>query len=87
MPPTRMIKIISYIVIAFFYMKAITGGLLFYAFSTGTKAYVMAADLIDLDENLHCFTLPSSSRDIKISVVSQCTECRCTAGISWLFII
>ena len=41
-----------------------------------------AADLIDSDENLHCFTLPLSSCDIKISVVSQC---RCSAGILRLF--
>ena len=47
-------------------------GLNFYAFSTGTKACVTAADLIDSDENLHCFTLPLSSCNIKISVVSQC---------------
>ena len=32
----------------------------------------MAADLSDLDENLHCFTQPLSSCYIKISVVSQC---------------
>ena len=61
-----------------------TGGLIFYVFSMGTKACVTAADLIDSDESLHCFMLPLSSCDIKISVVSQC---RCTAGISWLFIL
>ena len=62
------------------------GGLIFYAFSTGTKACVTAAHLIDSVENLHCFTRPLSSHGcyIKFSVVSQC---RCTAGISWLFII
>ena len=63
------------------------GGLIFYVISTGTKACVTAADLIDSDENLHCFTvftLPLSSCCNKIFVVSQC---RCTAGISWLFII
>ena len=38
----------------------------------GTKAYVKAADIIDSDENLHCFTRPLSSCDIKISIVSQC---------------
>ena len=58
------------------------GGLISYTFSMGTKACVTSADLIDSDENLHCFTLSLSSCDIKISVVSQC---RSTAGISWLF--
>ena len=57
-------------------------GLISCTFSTGTKACVTSADLIDSDENLHCFTRPLSSCDIKISVVSQC---RSTAGISWLF--
>ena len=57
-------------------------GRIFYAFLTGTKACVTAADLVGSDENLHCFTLPLSSCDIKISVVSQC---RSTAGFSWLF--
>ena len=47
------------------------GGLMFYAFSTGTKACVPAADLIDSDENLNCYTRPLSSCDIKISVVFQ----------------
>ena len=61
-----------------------TGSLIFYAFSKGTKACVKAADLIDSDENLHCFKLPLSSCYIKISVVSQC---RGSAGISWLFMI
>ena len=58
------------------------GGLKSYTFATGTKACVTAADLIDSDENLHCFTRPLSSCDIKISVVSQC---RCSAGILQLF--
>ena len=58
------------------------GGLISCTFSTGTKACVTAADLIDSDENLHCFTRPLSSCNIKISVVSQC---RSTAGILWLF--
>ena len=58
------------------------GGVISYTFSTGTKACVTAADLIDSDENLHCFTRPLSSCYIKISVVSQC---RSTAGILWLF--
>ena len=57
-------------------------GVIFHAFSTGTKACVTAAGLIDLDENLHCFMLPLSNCDIKISVVSQC---RSTAGFLWLF--
>ena len=48
------------------------GGLIFYGDSTGTKACVTAADLIDSDENMHCFMRPLSSCDIKISVVSQC---------------
>ena len=54
------------------------GGQIFCAYSTGTKsssstkACVTAADLIDLDGNLHCFMLPLSSCDIKISVVSWC---------------
>ena len=60
------------------------GVLIFYVFSTRKKGCVTAADLIDLDENLHCFTRPLSSCNIKISVVSQC---RFTAGISWLIII
>ena len=59
-----------------------TGGLVFFVFSTGTKACVTAADLIDSDESLHCFTRPMSSCDIKISVVSQC---RSTVEFSWLF--
>ena len=46
--------------------------LTFYALSTGTKACVTGADLVDLDENLHSFTLPLSSYNIKISVVSHC---------------
>ena len=52
-------------------------GLIFYAlaFSRGTKACVTAADLIDLDEILHCFMRPLSRCNIKISVVSQC-RCR-----------
>ena len=58
------------------------GGLIFYAFSTETKACVTVADLSDSDENLHCFTRPLSSCNIKISVVSQC---RCSAGILLLF--
>ena len=40
-------------------------GLISYAFSTGTKACVTSADLIDSDENLHCFTRPLSSCEIK----------------------
>ena len=48
------------------------GGLIFYRDPTGTKACVTAADLIVLDGNIHCFMLPSSSCNIKISVVSQC---------------
>ena len=38
----------------------------------GTKVCVTAADLIDLDGNIHCFMLPLSSCYIKLSVVSQC---------------
>ena len=45
-------------------------GLIFYSFSTGTKACVAAADLIDSNENLHCFMWPLSSCYIKISVAS-----------------
>ena len=64
-----MIKIIFFVTGSqIFYI----GGLIFYAFSKGTKACVTAADLMDLDENLHCITRPLSSCDIKISVVSQC---------------
>ena len=48
------------------------GGLIFYVNSTGTKAFVTTADLSDSDGNLHCFRMPLSSCDIKISVVSQC---------------
>ena len=48
------------------------GDLISYAFSAGTKGCDTAADLIDSDKNLHCFTQPLSSCDIKISVVSQC---------------
>ena len=48
------------------------GYLKFYAFLTGTKACIIAADLIDSDENLHCFTRLLSSCNIKISIVSQC---------------
>ena len=48
------------------------GGLILSRDSTGTKAWVIAADLIDSDGNLHCFVLPLSSCDIKITVVSQC---------------
>ena len=83
-----MIKIISYVVIAFCYRKANIlrrwSNILriFY----GNKACVTASDLIDSDENLHCCTLPLSSCDIEISVVSM-SQCRCTAGISWLIII
>ena len=44
------------------------GGLISYTFSTGTKACVTAADLIDSDENLHCFTLPLSSCYIKANL-------------------
>ena len=77
----EMIKIISYVVIAFCHRKA---NILrrWSTVSTGTKACVTAADLIDSDENLHCFTLPLSSCYIKISIVSQY---RCTAEILWLF--
>ena len=69
-----MIKIISYVDIAFFYMKAnvllrLSNILRIFK---GNKACITAADLIDLDENLNCFTLPLSSCDIKIPVVSQC---------------
>ena len=71
-----MIEIIIHVDIAFFYWNRrqifYIGGLIFYINSTGTKACVTAADLIDSDENLHCFTRPLSSCDIKISVVSQC---------------
>ena len=77
----EMIKIKSYVVIAGRQISY-RGGLISYIFPTGTKACVTAADLIDLDENLHCFTRPLSSCYIKISVVSQC---RSTAGILWLF--
>ena len=52
--------------------KFYIGGLIFYVNCMGTKACVTAADLSDSDENLHCFTRPMSSCDIKISVVSQC---------------
>ena len=45
------------------------GGLIFFINSTGTKACVTAADLIDSDEKLNCFTRPLSSCDIKISVM------------------
>ena len=38
----------------------------------GTEACVTAADLIDSDEKLHCFTQPLSSCYIKIFAVSQC---------------
>ena len=48
------------------------GYLKFYAFLTGTKACITAADLIDSGENLHCFTRLLSSCNIKISIVSQC---------------
>ena len=81
-----MIKIISYVVIAFSYGKAN----ILHRWSNilrifyGNKGLCHCADLIDSDENLHCFTRPLSSCNIKISVVSQC---RFTAGISWLIII
>ena len=81
-----MIEIISYIVIAFCYRKASIlhrwSNILCIFYRNMTC--VTSADLIDSDENLHCFKLPLSSCYIKISVVSQC---RCTAGISWLFIL
>ena len=79
-----MIKIISYVVIAFCYRKAniLRRWSNIRNIFTGTKACVTAADLIGSDENLYCFTLPLSSGNIKISVVSQC---RSTAGILWLF--
>ena len=48
------------------------GNLKFYAYSTGRKACVIAADLIDSDRNLHCCIWLLSSCYIKISVVYQC---------------
>ena len=50
------------------------GGLIFYIDPAGTKTCVTAADLIDLDGNMHCFMLPFkfSIFNIKISVVSKC---------------
>ena len=39
---------------------------------TATKAGVTAANLFDLEGNIHCFMRPLSSRYVKISVVSQC---------------
>ena len=75
-------KITMYEDIAFFYRKAnilhrLCNILLN---STGTKACVTSADLIDSDENMHCFTLPLSSCNIKISLCLS-------AGFSWLFCI
>ena len=81
---SNIIKIISYIVIAFSCGKANivrTWSNILRIFY-GNKGLCHCADLIDSDENLHCFTRPLSSCNIKISVVSQC---RSTAGISWLF--
>ena len=64
------------------------GGLIFYSLSTGTKACVTAADLIDSDENLHCLktciTLPLNSCNIDIAVVSQCRS-TASEGFSRLF--
>ena len=79
-----MIKIKSYVVITFCYRKAniLQRWSNILHFFYGNKGCVTAADLIDSDENLHCFTRPLSSCNIKISVVSQC---RCTAGILLLF--
>ena len=76
-----MVQIISYVLLHFSTGRQIfyVGGPIFYTFSTGTKACVTAANLIDSDENLHCFTLPLSSCYIKISVVSQR---RSTVGFS-----
>ena len=87
-PDHQMIKIISYVVIAFCYRKANilqrwSNILHIFSGNKGLCQYsVTAADLIDSDENLHCFLLTLSSCNIKISVVSQC---RSTAGILWLF--
>ena len=57
-------------------------GLIFYTYSDifngnkglchSCKACVTAAGLFDSDGKLHCFMLPLSSCDIKISVVSWC---------------
>ena len=75
-----MIKIISYIVVAFFYRKKnilhkgiyySTGSCGILRDPAGTKACVMAADFIDSDEKIHDFIRPLSC-DIKISVLSQC---------------
>ena len=76
-----MIKMISYVVIAFLYRKAniLRRWSNILRIFNGNKGLCPAADLIDLDENLHCFTRPLSSCNIKISVVSQC---RSTAGFS-----
>ena len=62
-----MIKIISYVVIAFATGRQISyiDGPIFYSFSTGKRACVTAADLIDWDEKLHCFPQQMSSCDIK----------------------
>ena len=72
--PAAMIKIITYVVIAFFYRKAniLRRWSNILRIFNGNKACITAADLIDSNGNLHCFTRPLSSCDIKISVVSQC---------------
>ena len=57
-----MIKITLY-VIAFSTGRQIfyVGGLIFSRDAEETRACVTASDLIDLDGNMHCFTLPLSS--------------------------
>ena len=76
-----MIKIISYVVIAFFYRKTNILGrwsniLCIFNRNKGLlrEQQSIGADyaLLDLDENLHCIMWPLSSCYIKISVVSQC---------------
>ena len=67
-----MIKIKSYVVIAFCYRKANVSDLVSYTFATGTKACVTAADLIDSDENLHFFTLSSCKNLYCVSVQMHC---------------
>ena len=72
-----MIKIISYVDIAFFYKKAdilLRWSNIKYSthFHWEQRSVSWLFDLIDSDENLHCLTRPLSSCDIKISVVTQC---------------